>query len=87
MRERDDRAAEQDADLDQDLLLQLRQVGANVQMADHLAVIGDGVDEVQRRQAVEAMLVRTALDRLLLPRLNRVSSPAFVEMSSVLLPA
>ena len=36
-----------------------------------LPLVGDRIDEVQRRQAVEAMLVGAALDRLLLPFLDR----------------
>jgi hypothetical protein len=39
-------------------------------MADELAVVGDRVDQVQRRQTVEAVLVFAALDCLLLPLLQ-----------------
>ena len=53
------------------LFLQLRQVGAHVQVADELALVGDRVDEVQRGEPVEAMLVRAALDGVLLPLLDR----------------
>ena len=44
--------------------LQLGEIGAHVQVADELALVGDRVDQVQRRQSVEAMLVLAALDGL-----------------------
>ena len=75
-------------ELHEDRLLQLGQVRAHVQVADELAVVGDRVDQVQRRQSVEAMLVRAALDRLLLPFLDRRElAVACSAISIVLLPA
>jgi hypothetical protein len=40
-------------------------------MADDLALVGDRVGHVQRRQSVEAMLVFVTLDGLVAPRLER----------------
>ena len=62
--QRHHRAAEQDGELHDQLFLQLGEIGAHVQVADDLALVGDRVDQVQRRQTVEAMLVFVALDGL-----------------------
>ncbi len=64
--------------------LQLGEVGAHVQVADELALVGDGIDQVQRGEPVEAMLVSAALDGLLLPFLDGRWSPGACVINRVL---
>ena len=67
--------------------LQLGEVGAHVEVADELALVGDRVDEVQRGQAIEAVLVRAALDGLLLPLPGWAWARRLARINMVLLPA
>ncbi len=70
-RQRHHRAAEQDGQLHDELFLQLGEIGAHVQMADDLALVGDRVDQVQGRETIEAMLMLAAFHGLRLPLLQR----------------